>query len=79
MHVVVENLSAEAGKTRILHGVDVDFKDGAVTALVGPSGAGKSTLLSVIAGLKAPSAGRVLYGFAAFSEQRWLTQGFREA
>jgi len=42
--------------------VDLTFKAGETTALVGPSGCGKSTLLRMIAGLEAPSAGRILIG-----------------
>ena len=40
---------------------DISFGLGAgVTGLLGPNGAGKSTLLHLMAGLLAPSAGRVL-------------------
>ncbi len=42
---------------------DISFALGAgVTGLLGPNGAGKSTLLHLMAGLLAPSAGRVLVG-----------------
>ena len=37
------------------------LEKGRITALIGPSGAGKSTLLSALAGLFAPTAGRVLW------------------
>jgi thiamine transport system ATP-binding protein len=40
--------------------VSLDVADGERLALLGPSGSGKSTALRVIAGLQAPSAGRVL-------------------
>ncbi|HEY7789405.1 MAG TPA: ABC transporter ATP-binding protein [Vicinamibacterales bacterium] len=41
---------------------DLSFETpaGSFTAIVGPTGCGKSTILNVIAGLLAPSAGRVL-------------------
>ncbi|WMJ69169.1 heme ABC transporter ATP-binding protein [Stenotrophomonas sp. 24(2023)] len=43
----------------ILHGIDLAFVPGTVTALVGPNGAGKSTLLGVAAGDLLPDAGQV--------------------
>ena len=40
--------------------LDLDLAlDGPVTAVIGPSGAGKTSLLELVAGLRAPSRGRV--------------------
>jgi NitT/TauT family transport system ATP-binding protein len=39
--------------------LDLDVRKGEFVSLVGPSGCGKSTALRIIAGLAAPSAGRV--------------------
>lgn len=46
------------GRT-VLGGVHCEIGSGRVTALVGPNGAGKSTLLRMMAGLIAPTSGRV--------------------
>jgi len=40
------------GDTTILHGIDLQIKDGEFVVFVGPSGCGKSTLLRSIAGLE---------------------------
>jgi putative ABC transport system ATP-binding protein len=42
-----------------LRGVDAAFARGSFTAIMGPSGSGKSTLMHVLAGLDAPTGGRV--------------------
>lgn len=47
---------------RALDGVDVDFFDGAFTAIMGPSGSGKSTLMHCLAGLDTLTTGSVFIG-----------------
>lgn len=47
------------GGRALLDGFDLELAPGGFTALVGPSGCGKSTLLRLVAGLRAPDAGRV--------------------
>jgi erythritol transport system ATP-binding protein len=48
--------------TVALAGVDFDVTPGQVQVLVGENGAGKSTLMKILAGIEAPSAGRLLLG-----------------
>ncbi|MGE0042557.1 MAG: ABC transporter ATP-binding protein [Vicinamibacterales bacterium] len=43
----------------ILRPLDLEVRDGEFLAIIGPSGSGKSTLLGLIAGLDAPSGGRI--------------------
>ena len=50
------------GDTQVMHGVDLDIKDGEFVVFVGPSGCGKSTLLRMIAGLEEISDGSVSIG-----------------
>lgn len=61
--VVVDNLSLNYftpdAETLALSGVSLTIEPGEFVSIVGSSGCGKSTLLSVIAGLVAPSSGRV--------------------
>ena len=40
-----------------LRGVDIDFIDGEMTAIMGPSGSGKSTLMNLIGALDVPTSG----------------------
>jgi oligopeptide/dipeptide ABC transporter ATP-binding protein len=50
------------GVVRAVTGVDLTVDAGEVVGLVGESGCGKSSLARVVAGLAAPSGGRVLFG-----------------
>jgi putative ABC transport system ATP-binding protein len=52
----------------ILHPIDLTIDAGRAVAITGPSGSGKSTLLGLIAGLDAPTAGRILIDGADITE-----------
>lgn len=56
----IEGLSKRFGTYFALDDVSITIPHGRFVCLLGPSGCGKTTLLRVIAGLEAPSAGRVL-------------------
>ncbi|SDE42330.1 putative ABC transport system ATP-binding protein [Actinobaculum suis] len=46
-------------QVRALRGVDVDFAQGQLTAVMGPSGSGKSTLMHCVVGLEEATSGTV--------------------
>lgn len=57
----VQAVSRRFGALAALEGVSLHVTRGQVFSVIGPNGAGKSTLFNVIAGLHAPSAGRVVF------------------
>lgn len=50
--VSIRDIYKNYGTTEVLHGIDLEIKDGEFVVLVGPSGCGKSTTLRMIAGLE---------------------------
>jgi putative ABC transport system ATP-binding protein len=57
---VTKTVPSGDGTLTILHPLDLTIDRSTVTAITGPSGSGKSTLLGLVAGLDAPTAGRVI-------------------
>jgi ABC-2 type transport system ATP-binding protein len=55
--VVVRGLVKHYGKVEALRGIDIRVGTGEMFALLGPNGAGKTTLFSILATLRAPTAG----------------------
>jgi putative ABC transport system ATP-binding protein len=60
LHGVSKSVPSGGGTLTILHPLDLAIPGGRVIAITGPSGSGKSTLLGLVAGLDAPSAGRIV-------------------
>ena len=46
---------------KILNGIDATFPDNKLVVITGPNGGGKSTLAKVIAGIIAPTSGKILF------------------
>ncbi|MFN5160416.1 MAG: ABC transporter ATP-binding protein [Cyanobacteriota bacterium] len=56
----LRQLSRRVGERLLLDRLDLEVGPGECLALLGPSGCGKSTTLRLVAGLDAPSSGRIL-------------------
>lgn len=47
------------GRSNVLHGLDLDIRQGEFLTLLGPSGSGKTTVLMILAGFEMPSGGHI--------------------
>ena len=55
--ITLEKVAKKFGDVDVIHGVDLEVREGEFVVFVGPSGCGKSTLLRLIAGLEDISGG----------------------
>ena len=60
LHGISKTVPSGEAMLTILHPLDLTIASGQVAAITGPSGSGKSTLLGLLAGLDAPSTGRIV-------------------
>lgn len=60
--LVADKLVVKRGNATLLDGLSLSLGPTGSVAVIGPNGAGKSTLLKVLAGIEAPTSGRVLLG-----------------
>lgn len=58
--VELTGISRHYGDVTALHPLDLTIYKGEFVILLGPSGSGKSTLLNLVAGMTAPSTGRIV-------------------
>jgi oligopeptide/dipeptide ABC transporter ATP-binding protein len=63
--------STEAGVVRAVERVSLAMAPGEILALVGESGSGKSTIGFTVAGLQAPSEGRLFFGGTLLDKAGW--------
>jgi multiple sugar transport system ATP-binding protein len=62
-HIALKNIvKLYDDKHPVIHGIDLDIRDGEFVVFVGPSGCGKSTLLRMIAGLEDITDGELHIG-----------------
>jgi branched-chain amino acid transport system ATP-binding protein len=57
--LIVSELSVSYGAVSVLHGISLSVREGELVTIVGANGAGKTTLLKTLAGILAPTSGRV--------------------
>jgi iron complex transport system ATP-binding protein len=57
--IALRNVAFAYGRVPLLQDATLTVEEGEVLAIVGPNGAGKTTLLKLLAGILAPSVGRV--------------------
>jgi heme exporter protein A len=57
--IAARGLSKRYGAKRVFAGLDLDVPEGGFVLVTGPNGSGKTTLLRLVAGLAAPSGGRL--------------------
>jgi iron(III) transport system ATP-binding protein len=69
-YVRVEGLTKSFGATTVIKGLDLEVREGEFLVLLGPSGCGKTTTLRCLAGLEAPSDGRISLGGEAVFDGR---------
>ena len=60
--VKIINVTKKYADIQVIHGIDLDIKDGEFCVFVGPSGCGKSTLLRMISGLEEVTSGEIHIG-----------------
>jgi multiple sugar transport system ATP-binding protein len=66
----LKQLIKDFQSVRVIHGVDLEVRNGEFVVFVGPSGCGKSTLLRIICGLEDASSGDILIDGARVNHLR---------
>ena len=68
--LVLEGIEKSFGGVQAVRGVNLEIPEGALVSFLGPSGCGKTTSLRIVAGLEAPTKGRVLVDGRVLSDER---------
>jgi branched-chain amino acid transport system ATP-binding protein len=57
----ISNLNVSYGVIPVLHGVDLEVREGEIVALLGGNGSGKTTLLNAVSGVLKSQSGRITF------------------
>jgi ABC-type Fe3+/spermidine/putrescine transport system ATPase subunit len=68
--LVLEGIEKHFGAVAAVRGVTLEIPEGCLVSFLGPSGCGKTTSLRIVAGLEAPTRGRVLVDGRVLSDER---------
>lgn len=66
----VTKLTMDFGGLRALDCVDLELRQGEITALIGPNGAGKTTFFNCITGIYTPTSGNIVIASKAGRKER---------
>ncbi len=74
-HLAIKGIRKSYGDNAVIHGVDLEVRDGEFLVFVGPSGCGKSTMLRMIAGLETITEGDLFIDGARANDLRPADRG----
>lgn len=73
--LALEHVSVRIGGRSVLEEIDLEIEEGSPVGLTGPSGSGKTSLCLLVAGVVAPSRGRIVLGGRLFVPGRDASVG----
>jgi len=59
--IQIQQLKKRFKNNQVLKGIDLDFRQPGITAILGPNGSGKTTLMKCILGMVIPDEGNILF------------------
>lgn len=69
--MIVRDLHKAFGKNQVLKGVDLELKQGSITAVLGPNGSGKTTLIKCMLGMVIGDKGEIMVN-GGITGNSWL-------